>query len=342
MGLLFGPIPLQGGRSPDPVLENGPDVVEERHARLAGFVEGSLINFNYETIAETAYISPTALQAPVPGNFPSGGSVPVVVYNPGIEVSHEAFLDVINPVPVLDAMVPTRVTGGYGGTLNISGSNFVDTSIGRLNGQDVGSGIHWPGSGYISVPIDRVANSGSFSVTVFNPPPGGGTSNALTLTVTGYSLDVSPHSVTTQVGKGAVYTIQVTPQLGPFNARIKFSCGDLPRGCKASFNPEGLTPGESPGTTTLLLTTKPDSGSASGALAGTSPLGPLICGLFFLVPALCLRLFARRSTAPTPWGRWILAGLVVCLFLTVSACGSGSSENPAGNGTPKGTYRIPI
>jgi hypothetical protein len=308
-----------------------------------GFVEGSLINFNYETIAETVYISPTQLQALVPGNFHSGGGIPVVVYNPGVEVSHEAFLNVINPVPALDSIEPTLVTGGYGGTLNISGSNFVDTAIGRLNGQDVNSGISWIGSGYISVPADRVSHSGNVSVTVFNPPPGGGTSNALTLTVTGFTLSATPNPATVTAGKTAIYTIQVTPEFGPFNNSITFTRGDLPRGCGASFNPRVLTPVASPGTITLTVTTKADSGSAAGALSGASPVGPLAAGVFVLLWGLWPRIFARGAFVLTRGRRWMLASAALVLFLMVSGCGTdggGGNNNPTG--TPKGTYAVTI
>jgi hypothetical protein len=308
-----------------------------------GFVEGSLINFNYETIAETVYISPTQLQALVPGNFHSGGGIPVVVYNPGVEVSHEAFLDVINPVPVLDSIEPTLVTGGYGGTLNISGSNFVDTAIGRLNGQDVNSGISSIGLGYISVPADRVSHSGNVSVTVFNPPPGGGTSNALTLTVTGFTLSATPNPATVTAGQTAIYTIQVTPEFGPFNNSIKFSRGDLPRSCTSSFSPDRLTPGASPGTITLTLTTKADTGSAAGTLVGAAPLGPLAAGLLFLMLALVLRSFARGSSGLPPSRRWILAGAALVLLLMVSGCGAGGGDdNQHVLGTPKGTHTVTV
>lgn len=308
-----------------------------------GFVEGSLINFNYETIAETMYISPTELQALVPGNFHSGGGIPVVVYNPGVEVSHEAFLDVINPVPVLDSISPAFVTGGYGGTLNISGSNFVDTSIGRLNGQDVESGISWIGSGYISVRADRVSHSGDVAVTVFNPPPGGGSSNALTLTVTGFTLSATPNPATVTAGQTAVYTIRVTPEFGPFNNSIRFTRGDLPRGCGASFNPGVLTPGSSMGTITLTVTTKANSGSTAGALSGAPPLGFLAAGLLVLLWGMWPRIYARGAFVPTLGRRWVLAGAALVLFLTVSGCSAdGGSNGQTGNGTPPGTYSFQV
>ena len=83
-----------------------------------GFLEGALVNFNYETIAETAYISATELQAQVRGNFFAGAAIPVVVYNPGVEVSHEFIFNVNNPVPVLDSVEPAYISGGYDSSIS--------------------------------------------------------------------------------------------------------------------------------------------------------------------------------------------------------------------------------
>ena len=308
-----------------------------------GFLEGSLVNFNYETINETVYISGTELQAPVRGNFFAGAAIPVVVYNPGVEVSHEFPFYVNNPVPVLDSVEPAYITGGYNSTIHVKGSNFVNTSDACFNGQRLGERLSSIGEGYAHVPVSLLTQSGNASVTVFNPPPAGGTSNALIIPVTGYALDPSPGSVTIQAGQRAVYTIQVTPQLGPFDNQIEFSCGDRPHGCAASFNPARITPGASPGTTTLTLTTTSDSGGAAGSLDTSAPLGPLAAGLLFLLSALWPRLFARGSAAPPLRRRWILAGAAFCLFLTVSGCSSGGGSNgPTGNGTPKGTYDIRV
>jgi hypothetical protein len=193
------------------------------------------------------------------------------------------------------------------------------------------------------VPVGLLTQSGNALVTVFNPPPEGGSSNALTIPVTGYALSATPGSVTLQAGQRAVYTIQVTPQLGPFDNQIKFSCSDLPRGCAASFNPERLTPGASPGTITLTLTTKADSGGTAGLLDQAAPLGPLAACLLILLPALWPKFFAPGPIAAAPRRRWILAGAALFLFLMVSGCGTGGGDDdPFVAGTPKGTHTVTV
>ncbi|MBI5586031.1 MAG: hypothetical protein HY892_19640, partial [Deltaproteobacteria bacterium] len=92
---------------------------------------------------------------------------------------------VTNPAPILTGLshTKTRPGGGEFG-LTVKGLHFINGA----------STVHWNGEAratrYVS-PIELVATIlssdlaavGSFPVTVVNPPPGGGTSNALNLMV---------------------------------------------------------------------------------------------------------------------------------------------------------------
>jgi Abnormal spindle-like microcephaly-assoc'd, ASPM-SPD-2-Hydin/HYDIN/CFA65/VesB-like, Ig-like domain/Beta-propeller repeat len=89
-----------------------------------------------------------------------------------------------NPAPTLNAISPASAIAGSGAlTLTLTGTNFVSTST-----------VSWNGSAlqttYISgtklsamVPDSDLAQSGTASVTVTNPAPGGGTSSALIFTI---------------------------------------------------------------------------------------------------------------------------------------------------------------
>jgi uncharacterized repeat protein (TIGR01451 family) len=88
------------------------------------------------------------------------------------------------PLPTLASISPlTAVAGTTGLTLAVTGSNFVPGSVVRWNDQDRTTtfvdGAHLSAA----ITTDDLALAGTALVTVFNPAPGGGTSNAITLTI---------------------------------------------------------------------------------------------------------------------------------------------------------------
>jgi hypothetical protein len=94
--------------------------------------------------------------------------------------------DLPNPKPALNSLSPNSITAGRGAfRLTVSGSGFVDGATVRWNGAD--RATTFVSSTQLTAEITATdgARAGSASITVFNPvAPGGGSSNALTLTVT--------------------------------------------------------------------------------------------------------------------------------------------------------------
>jgi len=89
-----------------------------------------------------------------------------------------------NPVPSLTALSPSSAThGGPSFTLTITGSNFVSGCAAKWNGSGLKTTFVNSGKVTATVPASDIANAGTASVTVVNPTPGGGTSNALTFTI---------------------------------------------------------------------------------------------------------------------------------------------------------------
>jgi len=85
-----------------------------------------------------------------------------------------------NPVPAIEALNPTTTTvGGPAFTLVVNGVNFVSNSTVRWNGSDRETRFVNSGQLTSTITANNVSASGVFSVTVFNPTPGGGTSNRL-------------------------------------------------------------------------------------------------------------------------------------------------------------------
>jgi hypothetical protein len=108
-----------------------------------------------------------------------------------------------------------------------------------------------------------------------------------------------------------------------------------------SLSPESVTPGGSPVSATLTITTR--APAQSGAGTSSRPAGFVPPGAGVLVPLLALfggfsmiGLLSRRAV----WRR-VASGGLVCLLVLLSGCGTGGGD-PSDTGTPVGTYEITI
>ncbi|MBI4465363.1 MAG: CHRD domain-containing protein [Acidobacteria bacterium] len=124
----------------------------------------------------------------VPPGSSSGSALPVVLSVGGV-LSNAATLAVgsapsSNPVPALTSLSPATVDAGSPAqTLTINGSSFVPGSTSTLNG--VPKTVTFVSETRLTIQLtaNDLATEGSFAVVVTNPPPGGGTSNTLNLSV---------------------------------------------------------------------------------------------------------------------------------------------------------------
>jgi hypothetical protein len=91
-----------------------------------------------------------------------------------------------NPVPMIDQpLVPnSAVPGGAGFGLTVNGTGFVPTSVVNWNGIGLPTTYLGPGQLTANVPASNIAGSGTVSVTVTNPLPGGGISEATLFSIT--------------------------------------------------------------------------------------------------------------------------------------------------------------
>ncbi|MBM4165338.1 MAG: T9SS type A sorting domain-containing protein [Ignavibacteria bacterium] len=94
-----------------------------------------------------------------------------------------------NPVPSTTSISPTtKNVGDAEFTLTVSGTNFINVSVVRLNGSDRATTFINNSQLEATIPASDLLNPGNYSITVFNPAPAGGTSNAQTLTIIGGSI----------------------------------------------------------------------------------------------------------------------------------------------------------
>ena len=90
-----------------------------------------------------------------------------------------------NPVPALTSRAPVSATeGGADFTLTVTGSHIVEGSQIRWNGAARATTLVGSGQLQAVVPASDIGATGTASVTVVNPAPVGGTSNALPFTIT--------------------------------------------------------------------------------------------------------------------------------------------------------------
>jgi hypothetical protein len=89
-----------------------------------------------------------------------------------------------NPVPSMTSLSPSSATaGGPGFTLTVTGANFVPGSVVRWNGVSRPTTYVRSTQLQAAIPASDISSAGTAQVTVFNPAPGGGTSNTLLFTV---------------------------------------------------------------------------------------------------------------------------------------------------------------
>lgn len=86
--------------------------------------------------------------------------------------------------PVISSIVPASANSGIGPfTIAVTGSNFGPNSKARWNGQIRGTAFFDATHLQVAIPPEDVAAVGRASITVFNPDPGTGTSNAMAFTI---------------------------------------------------------------------------------------------------------------------------------------------------------------
>jgi hypothetical protein len=140
-----------------------------------------------------------------------------------------------NPAPSITSILPISAPAGSSAiTLTVVGSSFISGSV-----------IKWNGSNRDTVYVSSIqlrttisptdlASSGTVSVTVYNPTPGGGTSTALTFIITA----VSPVSITTTAlpnashKKSYNYSLHTSGGISPYTWSI--INGTLPSGISLS------------------------------------------------------------------------------------------------------------
>jgi hypothetical protein len=139
--------------------------------------------FKLQTAVLTSELAtPTTIEITVFNPPPGGGisnAVSFGVFDP----------DDINPSPVLNSITPTTINVGADVSLSLHGRDFADNATVIWTPANADSGITITPASItateltVDIPAALIGPSGFATVEVQNPPPGGGTSFAITVPV---------------------------------------------------------------------------------------------------------------------------------------------------------------
>ncbi len=121
--------------------------------------------------------------------FANGGVIQVKAVSPGPGGGSSSTLDftINNPVPVITSVSPVSITNtGSDVVISLIGSNFVASSAAQVGTNPITSSFGSKTAMQVTVPKDLVAAgvpSGKISISVSNPNPAGGSSNAVDVIV---------------------------------------------------------------------------------------------------------------------------------------------------------------
>src|SRR5438477_6770785 len=89
-----------------------------------------------------------------------------------------------NPVPAITSVNPSSVIEGSAATpVTINGSGFISSSLVQWNGTSIDTAYTSATSLSATIPPNDLANASIANITVVNPAPGGGTSQAVNFSV---------------------------------------------------------------------------------------------------------------------------------------------------------------
>ncbi|MDX9970818.1 MAG: LamG-like jellyroll fold domain-containing protein [Candidatus Gracilibacteria bacterium] len=146
----------------------------------------SVVRFNGSDKV-TRFIDSNTLEADIPASdLLSVGSYNVTVFTglPGGGESLPQVFDVVNPVPAVTSITPATATqNGANLNLTVYGSGFMNTSVVRFNGIDKATTYVDSTTLTALIPSADLAVVGNYPIEVFTGLPGGGLSNAETISV---------------------------------------------------------------------------------------------------------------------------------------------------------------
>jgi len=286
------PVPVLTSVSPTTAAAGGAGFTLTTNG--TGFVSGSVVDWNGAT-RTTTFVSGTQLTAAVPASdIVSAGTAQVTVVSPtpgGGTSSPVVFtINPVAPVLAITGLDPIGVAAGHPAfDLVVTGTGFVQGATVQWNGANRATTFVSATQVKAAIAAVDVANPVSVPVTVTNPVPTGGTSNALIFVVTTPPMPGVPVPITVApdgsppngpsvngglsfLGRHAVFASKASNLVpddtnGAWDVFVRDTCMDYWTGVLL----DGCTP------KTTRLSVAPDGSQADGDSGSTvtSPAGSL-------------------------------------------------------------------
>lgn len=356
------PIPSLGSLAPNSAIAGGTAFTLTLNG--SNFIGTSVVQWNGSARA-TTFASATQLTAAIGAADIAGvGTSSVTVFTPAVNLGGGAnplgapagitsnsltfTINAANPVPTLTSLSPpTTGAGGTAFTLTLNGTNFIGGSVAQWKGGARTTTFVSATQLTAAIAAADIASSGAAAITVVNPTPGGGTSNALTFTITDFSVTGQAAQVPVTAGQSGTFTISTGTVGGAFPGAVTLAATGLPTGASASFNPAAV----SAGTSTTMTVTTTARGSAQITAPPFSPNVPMplvwvitLAMLFAIVTTLATTSIAKfgRHTARRLIPISVLALLLISVGYISGCSGGGFPKVGSPTGTPSGTYTITV
>ena len=189
--------------------------------------------------------------------------------------------------------------------------------------------------------VPSVSGSYQISATVSsiynNDPLPNNNTVSIPFQAAGFTLNAAPNSETVSAGQSTTYSVAINPS-PIYSSPISLSTSGTPNAATAIFSPSSVTPGTTPVTVTLTVSTT----ARLQPIASLRSRGARFYALWLALPGLAL---IGLGTGSRRRRKRVLGVLLFCaLFALVMfqpACHAGTTTTPS-SGTPAGTYAITI
>src|SRR4029077_15708408 len=150
-----------------------------------GFTHDSVVFVNGNPRV-TTFVSSTMLQATLlASDLSQSGALTITVMNPPPGGGTSSPISFGNPVPQVSLLSPSSaVAGNFTLSLDVTGVNFMATSSVLVNGVVLTTAYASSTLLHVVLPTSDLGQAATLNISVKNPPPGGGTSPAISFSVT--------------------------------------------------------------------------------------------------------------------------------------------------------------